>query len=100
MSQKVRIWDSLGTNHGLVPTVKEAVITVTGEELIRSHAGSLPSWKVTVQRGSEVDAYWFEKAYPHVLTKMETMDGRKRLLYGRARWSYWDRRLPPPNILK
>jgi hypothetical protein len=34
------------------------------------------------------------------LTKMETADGRKRLLYGRARWSYWDRRLPPPNVLK
>ncbi len=94
-----RLWATLTSNHGLEPTVSTAVVNVEGEELVRCHAGSLPSWKVTVARPTGTDTYWFEKAAPRILTRMETSDGRKRLLYGRARWMFWDHRFPRPNIL-
>jgi len=94
-----RLWDNLTSIRAQEPRVSTAVVTVEGEELVRCRAGSLPSWKVTVARPTGVDTYWFEKAAPRILTKMETSDGRKRLLHGRARWSFWDRRLPRPNIL-
>lgn len=100
LRKEVRLWDTIANPHGIAPHVSTAAVTVEAEDLVRCRAGSLPSWKVVVARpGGVVDTYWFEKAEPHVLTKMETADGRKRLLYGRARWSYWDKRLPRPNIL-
>lgn len=98
--QKVRMWDSLNNNQTNPPTVREAVIRVEGEELVRCRAGSLKSWKVTVQKENDIDMYWFDQKYPNVLTKMEKADGSKRLLYGRARWNYWDSKWPMPNILK
>jgi hypothetical protein len=96
---EIHLWDSLTSSHGTEPRVSTAVISVEGEDIVRCRAGSLPSWKVTVSRPGTVDVYWFEKAEPRILTRMETADGRKRLLYGRSRWSYWDRRFPRPNIL-
>jgi len=97
--KKIRVWDLLTTSHGLAPLVTEANLKVQGEEPIHCHAGSLACWIVRVQKAGKTDTYWFEKKEPNILVKMETSDGRKRLLYGRARWSYWDRRIPRPNIL-
>ena len=97
---KMKVWSSLTTNHGIAPEPHDVVLKIEDEETIHGHVGALPSWKVVLKYPNGSDIYWFEKAAPHVLTKMETRDGRKRLLYGRARWSYWDRRLPKPNILK
>ncbi len=97
-AQSIRVWPSLTNNRGQALQAEDRILTVT-EDIVRCRAGSLPSWKVTLQKESLSDIYWFEKAFPHILTKMETHDGRKRLLYGRARWPYWDRRIPKPNIL-
>lgn len=99
-SKKVRLWESISNNHAIVPLVTEAIIEVQGEELIHCHAGAFPSIEIAVHRGNLTDTYWFEKATPNILTKMVTSDGRKRILYARARWSYWDHRLPMPNVLK
>lgn len=99
-SASIRLWNWQTTNRGDVPTAIEATVEVTAEEVIRTRAGSIPSWKVTVARPDGLDVYWFEKAFPNILVKMEMMDGRKRLLHGRARWSYWDRRLPEPAVLR
>lgn len=97
--KKIRVWDFLTTNRGVSPMVNEVLLTVKGQELMRCHAGSLLCWVVTLKKAAGTDTYWFEVKEPNILVKMETSDGRKRLLYGRARWSYWDRRLPRPNIL-
>lgn len=96
----IRLWNSLMTNHAHKFEAVSATVTVVGQDLIRSRAGSKPSWKVTVEKPSGLDTYWFEQQYPHILTKMETKDGRQRLLYGQSRWKFWDRRLPMPNALK
>lgn len=97
--KKIRLWDLLTTNHGQSPLVVEAMIKVIKEEPIYCRAGSIPCWVVAIKKPAGTDTYWFQKAGPNILVKMETQDGRKRLLHGRARWSYWDRRLPRPNIL-
>lgn len=98
---KGRVWDNLTSNRGVEPRAVPAVIKVVGEETVRCRAGSIPSWKVTVERdGGAVDTYWFEKKQPRILTRMEKADGSARVLHGRARWSYWDRRIPRPNVLK
>jgi hypothetical protein len=82
------------------PQISSATLRVAGEELIRSYAGSIKSWKVVVIKPSGTDTYWFDKKYPNVMTKMETADGRKRLIHARSRWAFWDHRIPMPNILK
>jgi hypothetical protein len=97
--KKVRVWSDMTNNHGQEPLVSSCTVRVEAEELIHCHAGSLPTWPVVVQTPTSVDHYWFEKAEPHILVKMERQDGSKRVLYARARWSYWDRRLPRPNVL-
>ena len=98
--RKARLWESLTTNHGAAPAVTAVTIHVTDEDTVHSHAGAIPCWKVAVDRdGGASDTYWFEKAEPHILVRSEAADGRKRMLYARARWSYWDKRLPRPNVL-
>jgi len=99
-ARPVRIWSSLTENRSERFTVQKATIQVKGEELVRCHAGSLPSWKVVINKESGEDIYWFSKKYPHILTKMVTHDGRSRFLYARSRWKYWDKRFPMPNVLK
>jgi hypothetical protein len=96
---KTRLWSSLAEGAALEPQSSTAVIKVAGEDLVHCHAGAINCWKVTVDRQGSVDTYWMEKSDPHILVRMETADGRKRVLYARARWSYWDKRLPRPNIL-
>lgn len=97
---KGRLWATFATDSATAPAVVPVVVTVTGEDVVRGRAGSIPSWKVTVEReGGPTDTYWFEKKDPRVLTRMDRADGLKRVLFGRARWSYWDKRLPRPNIL-
>ena len=98
--QRARIWESLVTNRGTEPRAAAAVIKVVGEEAVRTGAGAIPSWKVAVQRENGTDVYWIEKAEPRILTRMETTDGRKRLLKGRARWAYWDRGRSRPSDLR
>lgn len=99
-TKKIRLMETITTNHWKMSVPAEGVLKVVGEEVVRCYAGSIPAWQVAIERkAGGVDYYWFEKAYPHILVRMETQDGRKRLLRARTRWSYWDRRLPKPNIL-
>jgi len=85
----------------MAPQISTKTLKVEVEEVVRGYAGSIPSWKVTlIGETGKKDHYWFSKKYPHILTKMEKQSGQKRVLHARARWSYWDRRIPMPNILK
>ncbi len=94
--KKIRVWDVTSSTMALVT---EANLKIAAPEPVRCRAGSIPCWIVTIKKPTGTDTYWFEKADPNVLVKMEKHDGSKRLLYGRARWSYWDKRIPRPNIL-
>ena len=96
---ETRIWTLLTNNLVIKPEPVETNIKVVGEEVVRTRMGSWPCWIVKVTKNGSDDTYWFEKKEPHILTKMVTADGRKRTLTGRARWGYWDLRIPKPNIL-
>jgi len=100
LQSKARLWESLANNQSVEPRAVPIVISIVGEEAVNCRAGSLPSWKVAVEReGGATDFYWFEKKDPRLLVKMQRADASKRLLVGRARWSHWDKRLPRPNVL-
>lgn len=71
------------------PEFVEATVTVAGEEVINTPAGTHPAWKVQVQLGEREQTWWFEKAAPHTLLKMESADGRSWLLRSRTRQPYW-----------
>ncbi len=67
----------------------EAVIRVTGEEIVATGAGRLPAWRVSVEMGELKQTWWFDKAFPYALLKMDSSDGRAWLLKSRARKPYW-----------
>jgi hypothetical protein len=97
IEKKIRLFE---LHNGTSTTVTPAQMSVTlAADPVRCRAGSLPCWIVTIKKPAGTDRYWFEKKEPNLLVKMETADGRKRLLIGRARWTYWDHRIPRPKIL-
>ena len=44
---------------------------------------------MTLKAGELAQTWWFEKAAPHTLLKMESSDGRAWLLKARTRKPYW-----------
>ena len=86
----VRILPSLMANRlretsKLVP----ANLTVDGEEEVETGLGTRTAWKVSLEMGEIVQTWWFEKAAPHILLKMESSDGRAWTLKDRTRKPYW-----------
>ncbi|MGH9862246.1 MAG: hypothetical protein ACRD35_02365 [Candidatus Acidiferrales bacterium] len=68
---------------------QEATIRVEGEEKVATRIGAAAAWKVTLKAGELEQTWWFEKAAPHTLLKMESSDGRAWLLKARTRKPYW-----------
>ncbi|MFQ5778172.1 MAG: hypothetical protein ACE5IP_09205 [Terriglobia bacterium] len=71
------------------PVLVPATITVVGEEAVETGAGAHAAWKVKVAMGELQQTWWFEKAAPHTLLKMDSSDGRAWLLRERTRKPYW-----------
>ncbi|MBI4467052.1 MAG: hypothetical protein HY656_06470 [Acidobacteria bacterium] len=85
-----RVFPSLISNNLRRPFEPlNAAIEVVGEEAVSTPAGRLPAWKITVQLGELQQTWWFEKAAPHALLKMESSDGRAWQLKARTRKPYW-----------
>ncbi len=85
-----RVLPSLISNKlGKGPQFLDATITIAGEETLATPIGRLASWKVAVKFGEIQQTWWFEKAAPHALVKMESSDGRAWLLKARTRKPYW-----------
>ncbi|MGH9788062.1 MAG: hypothetical protein ACRD4U_05105 [Candidatus Acidiferrales bacterium] len=85
-----RILPSLISNKlGRAPQLLDATIKVVGEETLATPAGRFSAWKVSVKFGEAQQTWWFEKAAPHTLLKMESSDGRAWLLKARTRKPYW-----------
>ena len=85
-----RLLPSLISNKlGRSPQFLDAAITVVGEESLATPAGRFSAWKVSVKFGEVQQTWWFEKAAPHTLLKMESSDGRAWLLKSRTRKPYW-----------
>lgn len=85
-----RLLPSLISNKlGREPQFLDATISVVGEETLATPAGRFAAWKVSVKFGELQQAWWFEKAAPHTLLKMDSSDGRSWLLKARTRKPYW-----------
>ena len=90
LSFQRRLLPSLMSNNMRRPIqMVEATIEVAGEEAVRTGVGRLPSWKVQVHWDQMRQTWWFEKAAPHTLLKMESSDGRTWSLRSRLRKPYW-----------
>ena len=49
-----------------------------------------PAWRVVVQLAQgKQNVYWFAKAYPNLLLRQTTWDGRTLRLKGQRRYAYW-----------
>ena len=81
---------------GLEPV--EAVMRVTGEETLATPAGRIAAWRVSVERTGLEQTWWFEKAAPHMLVKMESSDGRAWTLKSRTRKAYWQEPTVRPEM--
>jgi len=68
---------------------RAAVISVVGEEEIVTPAGTFGAWKVSLTIGELQQTWWFEKAAPHKLLRMDSSDGRAWLLKAHTRRPYW-----------
>ncbi|MSS71400.1 MAG: hypothetical protein EXS64_07910 [Candidatus Latescibacteria bacterium] len=86
---KARMIDTQATNRAVRPKFAEADIRVAGEETVSCGIGPVDCWRVEVARDGQTQCYWFEKAYPNILVKFESPDGRKLLLKTRERRKYW-----------
>jgi len=85
-----RVLPSLISNKlGREPQFLDATISVVGEETLATPAGRFAAWKVSVKFGEAQQTWWFEKAAPHTLLKMDSSDGRSWLLKARTRKPYW-----------
>ncbi|MGH9804272.1 MAG: hypothetical protein ACRD4D_03785 [Candidatus Acidiferrales bacterium] len=85
-----RLLPSLISNNLRAPIeIRPALFKVEGEEKISTPAGAFAAWKVRVTAGELEQTWWFEKAAPHTLLKMESSDGRAWLLKARTRKPYW-----------
>ncbi len=66
-----------------------ATFTVTGEEPVDTPLGTRAAWKLEARFADLEQTWWFEKAAPVTLLKMESSDGRAWLLKARTRKPYW-----------
>jgi len=83
----IRMVDSLVSNRAVPPIFTNAEIFVQGSETVHS----MDCWMVQIQRPGNQQSYWFEKAYPNILVKSVSPDGRELVLKERNRRKYWER---------
>jgi len=73
-------------DEGLVQSVPCPAGTGGASGMCVSH---YEAWKIQVKFGEIRQTWWFEKAAPHTLLKMESSDGRAWVLKARTRKPYW-----------
>lgn len=86
---KVRIIETQITNKALHPQPAEAEVLVAAEETTASGVGQVACWRIEVTWSGQTQRYWFEKAYPNILVRFESPDGRRLALKRRERRKYW-----------
>lgn len=82
----IRLVNSFVTNRATPPKFIDAEIHVQGSETVNL----IDCWKVEIQGPGNQQAYWFEKAYPNILVKSVSADGRDLALKERNRRKYWE----------
>jgi hypothetical protein len=85
---KADIAELLQTSKANKPAIYQALISVSTDNT--SSNNSL--WQVIVKLSPDKqNSYWFRKAYPHVLEKQQSWDGRTMQLKVVKRYAYWQK---------
>ena len=81
------VLDLQQTSKAALPVYYEAHLTTTEATADEATA---PAWRVAVQLAADKqNVYWFAKAYPNILLRQTTWDGRSLRLKGQHRYAYW-----------
>ena len=81
------VMDLQQTSKATLPVYYEAHL-ITAEAT--ADEAPAPAWRVTVQLAADKqNVYWFAKAYPNILLRQTTWDGRSLRLKGQRRFAYW-----------
>ncbi|EMR00833.1 hypothetical protein [Cesiribacter andamanensis] len=79
------VLESQISNKATPPATYQAHFTVSS-----SREEPLDSWQVQVQLARDKTShYWFAKAYPHILLRMQSWDGQELQLQQQERRAYW-----------
>lgn len=87
--KRVRILPSQMNNRAVRPEVLPGRVRVTGEGPVDTGEGTVAAWRVEVTFGEQVQTYWFQKAYPNIMLRFESSDGRMLQLDTWSRRTYW-----------
>jgi hypothetical protein len=72
-------------NRAKPPKLSNAEIVVRGQERLNDWN----VWRVEVRREGLLQTYWFEQAFPNLMVKCISSDGRELLLKETTRRKYW-----------
>ena len=83
----VVVMDLQQTSKASEPIYYQAHLTTTESPAAEA---AEPAWRVALQLAPDKqNVYWFAKAYPNVLLRQTTWDGRTLQLKGTRRYAYW-----------
>lgn len=81
------VMDLQQTSKAAAPTYYNARLRTTAAPAAEA---SEPAWRVAVQLAPDKqNVYWFARAYPNILLRQTTWDGRSLRLKGQRRYAYW-----------
>ena len=81
------VMDLRQTSKAALPVYYQAHLTTTEAPAAEAAA---PAWRVAVQLAPDKQSvYWFAKAYPNILLRQTTWDGRTLRLKSQRRYAYW-----------
>lgn len=81
------VMDLRQTSKATLPVYYQAHLTTTEAPAAEAAA---PAWRVAVQLAPDKQSvYWFAKAYPNILLRQTTWDGRTLRLKSQRRYAYW-----------
>ncbi|MCC2545138.1 hypothetical protein LJY25_01660 [Hymenobacter sp. BT175] len=84
---EVAVCELQQTSKALPPAYYEASVAVTAAAAAEA---AEPAWRVVVQLDQQKrNVYWFARAYPNVLLRQTTWDGRSLVLKSQRRYAYW-----------
>ena len=83
----VTVMDLQQTSKATPPVYYRAHLSTTEAPAAEA---AVPAWRVAVQLAPDKqNVYWFAKAYPNILLRQTTWDGRTLRLKNQRRYAYW-----------
>jgi hypothetical protein len=88
-SRTVRLVPTQIESKGAKPELRSAALRAAGEELVVVPAGSFRALRWELKAGREVDSFWLDRKFPHLLLAWDKPDGSALRLKWSQRLPYW-----------